>query len=177
MGSAFVLHALAFAAEKHKLQRRKGNEGIPYINHCIRVANCIAKYATEYDDFLLAAAILHDTVEDTDTTEEELIDNFGEKVAAIVLEVTDDMTLTKMSRRKLQVQHASSLSAPAKKLKIADKTCNIKDLMNYSIDWDNQRKLDYVEWAKAVVDQVRGTDIKLESKFDEIVQMANEKFN
>ena len=120
------------------------------------------------DPAVLAAALLHDTVEDTQTTPAELRESFGEKIAGIVLEVTDDKNLLKADRKRLQIEHAAHISREAKLVKLADKICNVRDVANHPpAKWDLVRRREYFEWAKAVVDQLRGVHSELERKFDE----------
>ncbi len=140
-----LLETAEFAADKHKFQRRKGSLHIPYINHPISVCKLIAESGIS-DLNLLMAALLHDILEDTDTTEIELTDKFGIEVVSLVLEVTDNMKLKESERKELQVKKASSLSSKAKMLKIADKICNINDMINYPINWSRKRKIYYIEW-------------------------------
>jgi GTP diphosphokinase / guanosine-3',5'-bis(diphosphate) 3'-diphosphatase len=164
---SIVLAASAFAAHKHRDQRRKGAEASPYINHPIAVANVLANEADITEPVILAAALLHDTIEDTDTTADELTAQFGREIAAIVLEVTDDKSLPKQERKRLQVAHAATLSEKAKLVKLADKICNLRD-MNHSppVGWSTQRKAEYFAWAKQVVDPMRGVSPTLERLFD-----------
>jgi len=164
---SIVLVASAFAAQKHRDQRRKGAEASPYINHPIAVANVLANEAHVTDPVILAAALLHDTIEDTDTTADELSVEFGAEIAEIVLEVTDDKSLPKRERKRLQIEHAASISEKAKLVKLADKICNLRD-MNRSppVDWSTQRKAEYFAWAKQVVDPMRGVCPTLEALFD-----------
>ncbi len=161
---ALILRAAAFAAERHRDQRRKGSEAAPYINHPLALANLLATCGVD-DPAVLAAALLHDTVEDTETTPEELADAFGADVAAIVVEVTDDKSLPKAERKRMQVEHAAHLSDQAKLVKLADKVCNLRDLSHSPPDWPLERKREYFDWAKAVVDQMRGTHARLEALF------------
>ena len=161
-----VLRAAAFAAERHRDQRRKGQDASPYINHPLALANLLSECG-EHDPTVLAAALLHDTVEDTGTTIEEIRQAFGAQVAAIVAEVTDDKSLPKAERKRLQIEHAAHLSVPARLVKLADKICNLRD-MNSSppVGWSLQRKSEYFDWAKQVVDRMRGTHPELERLFD-----------
>jgi guanosine-3',5'-bis(diphosphate) 3'-pyrophosphohydrolase len=164
---SIVLAASAFAAFKHRDQRRKGAEASPYINHPIAVANVLANEAGIADPTILAAALLHDTIEDTDTTAKELELEFGPVIAAIVVEVTDDKSLLKMERKRLQIEHAATLSTPAKLVKLADKICNVRDMsQSPPMDWSPERKAEYFNWAKQVVDQLRGVSPELEKQFD-----------
>ncbi|HEV7611023.1 MAG TPA: HD domain-containing protein [Steroidobacteraceae bacterium] len=163
---AFIA-ATAFAAQKHRDQRRKDAKASPYINHPIALANVLANEAGVKDVIVLMAALLHDTIEDTDTTAEELKAHFGSAVAVIVVQVTDDKKLKKAERKRQQVLHASSISDQAKLVKLADKICNLRDLnASPPADWGIERKREYFDWAKQVVDQLRGVHPKLEALFD-----------
>jgi len=162
-----LIKAIAFAADKHRNQRRKDADASPYINHPIALANVLSNEAGVTDEKVLIAAVLHDTIEDTDTTARELVDVFGDEIAAIVLEVTDDMLLPKGERKRLQIEHASTISESAKLVKLADKICNLRDVADNSpTHWTLQRRQEYFEWAKAVVDGLRGVHPKLEELFD-----------
>lgn len=161
-----VLGAVAFAAEKHRNQRRKDEEASPYINHPIALAELLASVGVE-DVTVLQAALLHDTVEDTNTTFKELGERFGEEIQGIVREVTDDKSLPKEERKRLQVEHAAELSRGAKLVKLADKVCNLRDIaVSPPAGWSIERKQKYFDWAKSVVDRMRGTHPELESLFD-----------
>jgi guanosine-3',5'-bis(diphosphate) 3'-pyrophosphohydrolase len=163
-----LVQALAFAATKHRDQRRKDAAASPYINHPIALANVLANEAGIDDERVLIAAVLHDTVEDTETTEQELAREFGQEVASIVLEVSDDKSLPVAERKRLQVEHAATLSRRAKLVKLADKICNLRDVANSPpTGWSLSRKREYFDWAKAVVDNLRGTHPGLESIFDD----------
>ncbi|TXC88479.1 HD domain-containing protein [Paraburkholderia azotifigens] len=164
-----LIAAVAFAAHKHRNQRRKDAEASPYINHPVSLANVLANEGGIEDERTLVAAILHDTIEDTETTEQELAKEFGTDVAGIVIEVTDDKSLPKAERKRLQVEHASTISRRAKLVKLADKICNLRDVAsNPPADWPLQRRQEYFDWAKAVVDQLRGVHPGLESLFDDV---------
>ena len=165
-GLPSILKALEFAALKHRDQRRK-DEVTPYINHPIALANVLFLEGGVHDPAVLTAALLHDTIEDTDTTAEELRAQFGPRVAGIVLEVTDDKTLDKATRKRMQVEHAPRLSRAAKLVKLADKICNLRDVADRPpAKWDLQRRQEYFEWAKRVIDQLRGAHPGLEAAFD-----------
>jgi guanosine-3',5'-bis(diphosphate) 3'-pyrophosphohydrolase len=164
---SIVLAASAFAAHKHRDQRRKGAEASPYINHPIAAANVLANEAGILDPITLAASLLHDTIEDTGTTVAEIIHAFGPEVAAVVAEVTDDKSLPKQERKRLQIEHAGGLSARAKLVKLADKICNLRDLgRSPPLDWSLERRREYFDWTKLVIDQLRGANAKLEALFD-----------
>lgn len=165
---ALILKALAFAAHKHRDQRRKDASASPYINHPIALANVLRNEGGVTDPVVIAAALLHDTIEDTETTAEELEREFGRRIRDIVLEVTDDKRLHKSERKRLQIEHASTLSKEAKLVKLADKICNLRDVAESPpIKWDLARRKTYFDWALAVIDRVRGTHPGLEKAFDE----------
>ena len=164
---ALLLKALAFAAHKHRDQRRKDAEASPYINHPIALADVLVNEGGVADTEVLSAALLHDTVEDTDTTPEELERVFGRRIARIVAEVTDDKNLPKAERKRLQVEHAATISAEAKLVKLADKICNLRDVAERPpASWDLARRIEYFDWAKSVVDRLRGAHPRLEKAFD-----------
>lgn len=166
--------AYEFAAHKHTRQRRKGVKDIPYINHPIEVVNLLC-FTLKGDDYnLLIAGALHDTIEDTDTSEYEIEQLFGQEVVTVVLEVTDDMTNSKAVRRKKQIEGAKNLSDKAKQIKIADKTCNILDMLTTRFEWTKRMKREYVAWAQEVVNGCRGVNVELEKEFDKSVQLAKE---
>lgn len=163
-----VFRALAFAAHKHRDQRRKGIEASPYINHPISVASVLANEGGVSDVATICAAVLHDTLEDTQTTVAELEKAFGDEITRIVREVTDDKTLPKDVRKRLQIEHAADLSPQAKLVKLADKICNLRDIATYPpADWPVERRQAYFDWAKRVVDEMRGINRALEDAFDE----------
>src|SRR5438067_9958795 len=146
---ALLLKALAFAAHKHRDQRRKDAEASPYINHPIALADVLVNEGGVTDIEVLCAALLHDTVEDTATTHQELVDAFGARIARIVAEVTDDKALPKAERKRLQIEHAPKLSHEAKLVKLADKLCNLRDVSDHPpAHWDSQRRREYFDWAR-----------------------------
>jgi guanosine-3',5'-bis(diphosphate) 3'-pyrophosphohydrolase len=164
---AALVQAVAFAADKHRNQRRKDAEASPYINHPIALANVLANEGGVQDVTVLCAAVLHDTIEDTETTADELRALFGDQVAAVVLEVTDDKSLDKAQRKQLQIEHAAHCSPQAKLVKLADKICNLRDLVaSPPADWSAERKQAYFDWAAAVVAGLRGVHPGLEAVFD-----------
>ncbi len=165
---SFILQALAFAADKHRAQRRKGADAAPYINHPIDVANILCNEGGVMDPVVLAAALLHDTIEDTGATREELERLFGPDVARIVAEVSDDKSLQKAERKRLQIEHAAHISREAKLVKLADKISNLREIAsNPPAGWHLERRREYFDWAKAVVDRMRRTHEALERIFDE----------
>jgi guanosine-3',5'-bis(diphosphate) 3'-pyrophosphohydrolase len=167
-GLTLILKALDFAALKHRDQRRKDAQASPYINHPIALANVLVGEGGVSEPAVLAAALLHDTLEDTQTTVAELRAAFGDAITRVVEEVTDDKSLLKAERKRLQVEHAATISREARLVKLADKICNVRDMANHPpAKWDLARRREYFEWAKAVVDRMRGVHPALERKFDE----------
>ena len=163
-----LLRALSFAAWKHRYQRRKDEDASPYINHPIALAACLANEGSVADTAVLAAAFLHDTVEDTETTFAELTGQFGARISGIVAEVTDDKSLPKADRKERQVEHAPHLSREARLVKLADKICNLRDVASAPPpDWELARKQEYFDWAKRVIDGLRGVSGPLEAVFDQ----------
>lgn len=147
-----LLRAAAFAADKHRNQRRKDHARTPYINHPLAVARVLAEEGGVTDVEILAAAILHDTLEDTETTPRELHREFGARVAALVAEVTDDKSLPKQQRKQLQVEHAPTKSKGAALIKVADKICNLRELRGSPPKhWSEERRRKYRQWAGVVV--------------------------
>ena len=167
------VQALAFAADKHKNQRRKDAQITPYINHPIDLVNVLVNQGGVVSWDVLCAALLHDVIEDTETTEEELLTHFGKKVTAIVKEVTDDKSLAKDVRKRLQVEHAPFASHEAKLVKLADKICNVRDILSSPpTGWDLKRKQEYFAWSAAVVLGIRGTNSKMEKVFDDLMEQS-----
>ncbi|MGD9562747.1 MAG: HD domain-containing protein [Pyrinomonadaceae bacterium] len=171
-----LLEAAAFAAKQHAGQKRKGKDEEPYINHPLEAANLLAGVGGIDDIDVLMAAILHDTVEDTATTKDDLEQRFGPKTAGIVMEVTDDKDLPKAERKLLQIEHAPHLSTGAKLVKLADKISNITDILDRPpVDWDESRRREYVRWGERVVAGLRGVNDPLESLFDKIIERARKQ--
>ena len=164
-----LLSALAFAAHKHKDQRRKDVDASPYINHPISLADILCNEAHITDIDTICGALLHDTVEDTETTAEELEQVFGKAIRDIVMDVTDDKGLSKLERKQAQIDHAAHISDKAKLVKLADKISNLRDVIdNAPADWTLQRRQEYFDWARDVIDRVRGVHPGLEALFDEV---------
>ena len=164
-----IIKAAYFASVKHREQRRKDTEKTPYINHPLALANVLAVECGVDDVEVICGALLHDTIEDTDTTEEELLEAFGEQITRIVLEVTDDKTLEWGARKEAQVRNAPHTSDQAKLIKLADKISNLRDLVaSPPSDWSLERKQEYFDWAARVVDGVRGVHPELEALFDQV---------
>lgn len=167
-GMKLVLGAAKFAADKHRMQRRMDADAAPYINHPLALADILIREGGVDDAEVLAAALLHDTVEDTETSIDELEALFGAGVSSIVAEVTDDKTLEYAERKRLQVAKAPGKSKEAKLVKLADKISNIRDLATTPPEeWDLQRRREYLAWAQEVVTGLRGVNKQLERSFDE----------
>ena len=174
---ALLLRALDFAADRHRNQRRKDGLGSPYINHLITVGDLLANTGGVVDQIVLAAGVLHDTVEDVGVTFDELEARFGAEVRGIVAEVTDDKTLPKDVRKQRQVEHAPGLSARAKLVKLADKIANVRDVIERPpVLWPRERSEQYLTWSAAVVAGCRGTNDSLEKMFDEEVARGRAQF-
>ena len=167
-GLIAVARALAFSARKHSAQRRKGASAEPYINHLAEVAMLLAEATDGDDPAVVAAGLLHDTIEDTRTSPAELEQAFGPQIAALVAEVTDDKRLAKERRKLLQIETAAAKSPRARLIKIADKTSNLRSIAGSPpVGWDVARKREYFGWARAVVDGCRGVSPRLERLFDQ----------
>ncbi|MBA3343437.1 MAG: HD domain-containing protein [Gemmatimonadaceae bacterium] len=163
---ALILRAAEFAAHRHRKQRRKGRSKRPYIGHCIEVARLVAEVGGVVDANVLAAALLHDTVEDTKTSRDEIRQEFGAAVDELVQEVTDDKSLDKEERKELQVTHAPHLSPGAKVIKLADKISNVQEIgTDVPKGWDVERREKYFVWAKRVVDAIGPINPELEQRF------------
>ncbi|KDR22143.1 HD domain-containing protein 3 [Zootermopsis nevadensis] len=166
---AVIIKCINFAAIKHKNQRRKDPEKTPYINHPIGVARILTEEGNVRDVEVIQAALLHDTVEDTDTSFDEIEAEFGVNVCQLVREVTDDKHLPKAERKRLQIEHAAVSSPGAKLVKLADKLYNLRDLERASPEgWAPERVQEYFDWAQKVVNGLRGTNKDIEDSLDEI---------
>jgi (p)ppGpp synthase/HD superfamily hydrolase len=172
-----LARAADFAARRHVAQKRKGESAEPYVNHLTEVAALLAEATGGDDVVLLMGGLLHDTLEDTDTTWDELAERFGPDVAALVAEVTDDKSLPRLERKRLQVEKTPQKSRRAKLLKIADKTSNLRSLVNDPpAGWTGERLSDYVQWAADVVHSCRGLNAALEAAFDEAHAAAKRRY-
>ena len=166
-----MARAWNFSADRHAKQKRKGDAQEPYVNHLAEVAELVATATEGRDANLVAAAVLHDTVEDTATLPGELASVFNADIAELVAEVTDDKRLDKAERKRLQVEHAADISARAKVLKLADKTSNLRSLAKSPpADWSLERRREYLVWARDVVQGLRGANAWLEARFNEAAE-------
>ncbi len=164
--SALLLSATYFAAKKHRNQRRKNIEAEPYFNHPVEVAELLARVGGVTDTVTLIAAILHDTIEDTDTEPDDINERFGPKVLSVVMEVTDDKRLPKSERKRLQIENAPHLSSRGKQVKLADKISNISTMAaSPPMGWPKDRQIEYLYWAENVVTEMGDCNPKLEELF------------
>jgi len=162
------IDAILFAAESHAGQVRKDGH-TPYVNHPLEVMHLLAHAGNVTDGDVLVAAVLHDVVEDTSVTAREIAERFGERIAKIVLELTDDKSLSKEDRKKEQLMGADQLSFEARLVRICDKICNVYDILYAPpLNWNITRRMDYLKWSKAVIEKIRGTNEALEKRFDEL---------
>ncbi|HXG85727.1 MAG TPA: HD domain-containing protein [Pyrinomonadaceae bacterium] len=172
-----LTRAISFAAKKHTNQKRKGADNQPYINHPLEVLNLLTGVGKIEDFDILIAAVLHDTIEDTETTKEEITKLFGAEVCKMVLELTDNKSLPKAERKQLQIEHAPHISKGAQQIKLCDKISNIRDVMENPPDgWSEKRRREYVEWGEKVVAGLRGANAGLEKHFDELARRAHREF-
>ena len=168
---SLLISAIKYSADKHRNQRRKGADASPYINHPIDVADILWRIGSVRDIDTIVAAILHDTLEDTDATPSEIEAMFGKQVLSLVQEVSDDKTLPKEERKRLQVAHAHHISTAAKLIKLADKISNIIDIgISPPKEWSLERRLNYLDWADNVVLGLRGANRALEEHYDEAIR-------
>lgn len=165
---SIVIEAAAFAADRHRDQRRKDVVASPYINRPLTLARILAVEAGVTDPVVLAAALLHDTIEDTQTDAAELRERFGDDVASVVLEVTGDKALERSARKQLQIERAVHVSSRAKLVKLADETANVRDVLRSPPSiWNVIRRKQYAQWTKDGIDALRGEHPVMEAIFDE----------
>jgi (p)ppGpp synthase/HD superfamily hydrolase len=170
-----ILSAAHFAAEKHANQKRKGAAGEPYINHLLEVAQLVSSAISEPDPNLVIAALLHDTIEDAGVTRDELIRRFGSDVADLVIEVTDDKSLPKAERKRLQIQNAPKKSVRAQIIKLADKIANMRSILSSPpTHWDHERKKQYFEWSKQVIAGLSSPHPVLKAEFERTLKRVDE---
>lgn len=170
-----ILAAARFAAEKHASQKRKGLAEEPYLNHLIEVADLIAGSSEILDTNLVMAGLLHDSIEDVGVTAEDLERRFGADVAGLVLEVTDDKSLPKETRKALQVQNAPHKSVRAQVIKLADKISNLRSILaSPPANWSYERKRQYFDWANQVVSGLTAPNSGLKAEFDRVFARFDE---
>lgn len=173
--AAALLRALEFSAARHRDQRSKDREASPYINHPIEVASVLANVGGVDDLATLVAAVLHDTIEDTRTSGEDLEAHFDRDVRRLVEELSDDKSLPKAERKRLQIAQAPGLSKRAKLIKLADKICNARDVTHRPpASWPLERRQEYLEWTARVVAGCRGSNAAIEAHYDQILREGRE---
>lgn len=171
-----VIRAAHFSADKHRDQRRKGVRNTPYINHPLEVAERLQRIGGIEDATILAAAILHDTIEDTETTEAELVREFGRAVATLVAELSEDKAPHWTTRKRHEIDSAPGLSRAARLIKLSDKTSNVADTVaNPPGDWTLDRRRDYLTFASLVADGCRGLNAALDAEFDRVLAEARRR--
>ena len=175
--AVLLTRAFHYACKCHAQQKRKGAAGEPYVNHLADVARRVAEATGGTDINLIAAALLHDTIEDVGVIREDLATTFGEDVAALVAEMTDDKSLEKAERKRLQVANAAKKSDRAKMLKLADKASNLRALVANPPDWPVERKREYADWAEAVAVGLRGVNETLERELDAAVSALRDRYD
>lgn len=163
-----VIEAARFAADRHRHQRRKDHAATPYINHPLTVASILTQAGVDDPDVIIAA-LLHDTVEDTETSPQEIVERFGERVASMVAEVTDDKSLPKATRKQLQVATAASKSEGARLIKLSDKISNLRDLAEHPPQWTEKRMQAYRQFAADVIARARGVSEELDRMADGVL--------
>lgn len=168
-----LLSAFAFAVDKHRYQRRKDRRLSPYVNHLVEVADILWNEGGITDEDVLIAGILHDTLEDTNTTPQEIEERFGSTVLQYVEEVSDDKTKPKDVRKKLQILLASSKSQGAKQISLADKIANLRDLAERPpANWPIERRRAYALWAREVSKGLEGSNSQLEDLLQEKIHIV-----
>lgn len=168
-----ILRASAFAAEYHGGQYRQGKKALPYITHPLEVSRVLSEEGGIEDVEVLAAAILHDTIEDTAASREDISKRFGDRICGMVLELTDDKHLEKDDRKRMQVINAPGKSSGAAAVKLADKIANVRDITNSPPDWSEERKAGYIAWATEVVNALPPGNNQLRAVFAEAVRAFN----
>ncbi len=171
MNYKLILKAAKFSAQKHSRQRKKDKFSTPYVNHPIAVSLVISEIGGIKDPEVLAAALLHDTIEKTETTVEELEAEFGKQVSEYVVEVSDDKSLPKEERKRKQIENAKYLSKGAALIKLGDKISNAKDIIYDPPDnWDKNRRREYLDWAVEVISNCPKVNEALENTFKMIIK-------
>lgn len=162
------MSAILFAIDRHHHQLRKGEQERPYVIHPLEAAELLVTFGKVTDEDIIIGAILHDILEDTETTLEEFRARFGETVLNYVQEVSDDKKLQKQERKDLQIEMAPSLSMGASLIRLADKICNVREMRtNPPVGWDVERKLEYIDWAASVVNAMELVNQPLNDLFEQ----------
>ncbi|MGL6228606.1 MAG: HD domain-containing protein [Culicoidibacterales bacterium] len=172
--------AIEFARLKHLNQYRKSSGRPNYISHLFNVLERLQKISDNQN--LHCAGMLHDTIEDTDTTDAELRSLFGDEIADLVLELTDDKSLEKHVRKQIQIDSASAKSELACYICIADKLDNCTSVVfDPPHDWDIERRKQYMDWAGKCIYQYRFNKQEmldefemLDLEFDKLYRLAHD---
>ncbi len=173
--TTLFIEALHFAAEKHKYQKRKGTNPPPYINHPIKVVRTLWEEGQVRDHEVLVVALLHDTIEDTETLPEELTQRFGQRVCNAVLEVTNDWRIPREQLKQKQIDDAPFKSVVAKQVKLADLICNIRDIQDDPpYRWTKTRRMGYLLWAEEVAAGLKGCNPHLDTYFAQYLKRAKD---
>ena len=173
-----IFNALSFASQKHKRDRRKNKHGTPYINHPIEVVRLLVEVGGIYDADTICAAFLHDTLEDTDTTQIELEENFGAVVTGIVVELTKDSSISSKMNKQKQIETFPFKSTEAKLIKLCDIISNITDVIyDPPVNWFRKRRLEYLDTSEKLVNGIAGTNENLEKLFFEILKKGIQLLN
>ncbi|EFO18322.1 hypothetical protein LOAG_10172 [Loa loa] len=169
-GISLIIEAVDLAARRHRQQRRKDAAQTPYVNHPIGVAYILTSEGQITDTTTIIAAILHDIVEHTKTTDEEIRKMFGDEIADIVKECTMVRSMKREARMKSELEKASKLSHKAKLVQLADKLNNIRDIERGTpLGWTKQHVTEYIIFAKDLLSKIRGIHGPLESALDDII--------
>jgi guanosine-3',5'-bis(diphosphate) 3'-pyrophosphohydrolase len=168
-----LMRAAHFAAARHSAQRRKGASAEPYVNHLLEVADLVAGALQADDVNVVIAALLHDTVEDVGVTKDELVEEFGQDVADLVMECTDDKSLPKKERKRLQIVNAPHKTPRAQLIKLSDKISNLRAILaSPPTDWSVETQRQYFEWARQVVDGLSAPNPGLKQEFDRLYRQS-----
>lgn len=168
---SLLIDAINYAAIQHRYQKRKDSDKTPYINHPIGVMNILANECNIHDNNVLIAAVLHDTIEDTDTTYNDIVTRYGKYIADIVQQCTDDKSLPASQRKIQQIEHAkhNELSYQAKLVKLADKLYNLRDIIRAaSPTWNINRIQGYMIWAKQVTQYIDNANDVLRNALNKV---------
>lgn len=163
-----LIQMLSYASEKHKNQRRQGVNKTPFINHPIEVCRILSEVGGVTDEDILCSCLGHDLIEDANVTFEDLEMLFGIRVANMVQECSDDKSLPKQERKRLQIIHTKTISDDAKLIKLADKIANMQSVLNDPPNWPLERKIKSFDWSYEVVGWIQGLNPALEEMFADV---------
>jgi len=150
-----VLGAAIFATEKHKSQVRSNEKKTPYIIHPIEVADLVMKIGHVYDKDVLITALLHDVMDDTQTTYEQITSLYGTKVSSYLEEMTSKQGLSLKEQKKQQIMQAFRQNPSVAIIKLSDKLSNLKTLATSPPpSWSRDRIDQYFQWAQTVIENL-----------------------